>query len=521
MRFAAHITAAGPMQTASLIVELVRSRPRLVFWTLAIVQGALWFLIPSLFYAAPPGDVPRVLAIGREFQLGTGFGPPLAYWMAEIAFRLAFNSVVGVYVLAQACIILTYWALFTLGRELVGPRHAALVVVLMVGIFSFTVASPEFGPALFATPIWTLILLHYWRAVGRGRRIYWYAIGLEFGLLLLTTYLGLLLLVLLLVFSIATARGRAALEYLEPWAAGVVMVLVVFPHLIWFEEARDVLNLAALSGGEAPDRISAFVRIGGALLLAQAGLLLLLMLAGMPARMRRAEAPRVDRPTMEPFAKLFVYYFALAPAWAALLFLTVLGRGGLLVGIAPLVAFSGMAVVAAAGDSIRIYHQHSAATLWVALLLLPPLGAIAALTVLPWIFPLDLRTALPARDMGQFFGENFLRRTGQPLTIVAGDPRLSELIALSAPSRPSLMLQATPERTRWVTPQTLAEKGAVVVWTATDATGTAPPEIRARFPEIVPELPHRFPRRVEGRLPPLRVGWAVIRPRAAATVAPE
>jgi 4-amino-4-deoxy-L-arabinose transferase-like glycosyltransferase len=511
------------MHTASLIVELIRSRPRLVVWTLTIIQAALWFLIPSLFYAAPPGELPRVLAIGREFQLGTNFGPPLAYWLAEIAFRLAFNSVVGVYALAQACIIVTYWALFALGREIVGPRHAALAVVLTVGILVFTIGSPEFGPALLAAPVWALILLHYWRAAGQGRRIYWYAIGFEFGLLLLTTYLGFLLLILLLVYTAATARGRAAISHIEPWAAGVITVLVVFPHLIWFDEAREVLNLAALSGGEAPDRVSAVVRIGGALLLAHAGLILLLVLAGTPAHIRQADAAGIDRPPMDPFAKLFVYYFAVVPAWAVLLFLTILGRAGLLVGAAPLVVFSGLAVVVAARERIRIHHQRGVASLWFALLVLPPLGAIAAVTVLPWVFPLDLRITLPARDMGQFFGENFQRRTGRPLAVVAGEPRLSELIALAAPSRPSLLLQATPERTHWVTPQTLADKGAVVVWTAADTTGTPPPEIRARFPDLVPELPHRFVRRVEGRLPPLRVGWAMLRPRAGAApgTAPE
>jgi 4-amino-4-deoxy-L-arabinose transferase-like glycosyltransferase len=503
------------MHTASLIVELIRSRPRLVVWTLIVIQAALWFLVPSLFYAAPPGELPRVLAIGREFQLGTSFGPPLAYWLAEIAFRLAFNSVVGVYLLAQACIIVTYWALFTLGREIVGPRHAALAVVLTVGIFAFTVGSPEFGPALLAAPIWTLILLHYWRVVGQERRIYWYAIGLEFGLLLLTTYLGFLLLILLLVFTAITSRGRAAMGHIEPWAAGVIMVLVLFPHLIWFDEAREVLSLAALGGGEAPDRLSVVVRIGGSLLLAHAGLILLLVLAAMPGRMRQAAAPSIDRPAMDPFAKLFVYYFAVVPAWAVLLFLTIIGRAGLLVGVAPLVVFSGLAVVIAAGERIRIYHQRGAASLWFALLIVPPVGAIAAVTALPWIFPVDLRITLPARDMGQFFGENFQRRTGRPLAVVAGEPRLSELIALAAPSRPSLMLQATPERSRWVTPQALAEKGAVVVWTATDTAGTPPEEIRSHFPDLVPELPHRFARRIEGRLPPLRVGWAVIRPRAA------
>jgi hypothetical protein len=294
------------------------------------------------------------------------------------------------------------------------------------------------------------------------------------------------------------------------------MVMVWFPHLIWFEQARDALNLAALSGGVEPNRTAAFIRIGGALLLAQTGLLLLTALAGSPGGVRR-DAPTIDRPGMDPFARLFVYYFALASAWAALLFQTVLGRAGLAAGTAPLLIFSGLAVVVAAGDSIRIYRQRGAALLWLGLLVLPPLGAVAAVTLLPWVFPLDFKVMLPARDMGQFFAENFQRRTGRPLAIVAGEPHLAELIALTAPSRPSLLLQATPERTRWVTPQSIAENGMVVVWTALDTTGAAPAEIRAAFPELVPELPHRFLRRVEGRLPPLRVGWAVIRPRSITT----
>ena len=65
------------------------SRPALVFWIAALAQAALWTLVPTLFYSAPPGDLPIVLAIGHEFQLGTHLGPPLAFWLAEVAFRLA------------------------------------------------------------------------------------------------------------------------------------------------------------------------------------------------------------------------------------------------------------------------------------------------------------------------------------------------------------------------------------------------------------------------------------------------
>jgi hypothetical protein len=83
----------APMFRVSLILEMLRSRPSLMFWVAALAQGALWTLVPSLFYAAPPGDAPLVLAVGNEWLLGSPYGPPLAYWLADIAYTLAGRSV--------------------------------------------------------------------------------------------------------------------------------------------------------------------------------------------------------------------------------------------------------------------------------------------------------------------------------------------------------------------------------------------------------------------------------------------
>src|SRR5260370_40083439 len=110
------------MLYTSIIVELLRSQPRLAFWTATLAQGALWWLVPSLFYWPPPGELPLVLAIGHEFELGSAFGPPLALWMAEIACRIAGGP--GVYLLAQGCIVIAYYGVFTLARAVVGGDHA-------------------------------------------------------------------------------------------------------------------------------------------------------------------------------------------------------------------------------------------------------------------------------------------------------------------------------------------------------------------------------------------------------------
>src|SRR5262249_19822347 len=95
----------------------------------------------------------------------------------------------------------------------------------------------------------------------------------------------------------------------------------------------------------------------------------------------------------------------------------------------------------------------------------------------------------------------------------AGDRGIAGGAARGPPSRPSLYLDGAPERSPWVTADAIKAKGAVVVWPTNDTAGTPPPEIKERFPDLVPEVPRAFERSVQGQLPLLRIGWGVIRPQ--------
>ena len=88
------------MRFTSLIVELIRARPRLVVWLVITLQALMWLVVSVLLYRSPPGDLATVLAFGREYQVGTDMGPPLAFWLADIAYRAAGNHMFGVYLLA-------------------------------------------------------------------------------------------------------------------------------------------------------------------------------------------------------------------------------------------------------------------------------------------------------------------------------------------------------------------------------------------------------------------------------------
>ena len=234
------------MRFTSLVVELIRARPRLVVWLVVLLQAALWLILPVLLYRSPPGELATVLAFGREYQVGTWLGPPLAFWLADIAYRAVGNHMFGVYLLAQLCAVVTFWTFYQLARAIVGGQQAVLAVLLSMTVVAFSSPGVEFGPLVLARPLWALLLLHSWQIIGQNRRSAWFAWSIEAGLLLLTTSAAIGLLLLIVGFAVATVRGRRTLMSLDPLYALLVIVVLALPWLIWLLRA-DTLTHAAMA----------------------------------------------------------------------------------------------------------------------------------------------------------------------------------------------------------------------------------------------------------------------------------
>jgi hypothetical protein len=503
------------MPHVSLIVEALRARPGAVFWVAALLQALLWVLVPALFYASPPGDLPETLAIGHEWQLGSWRGPPLAFWLAELAFRAAGSHIVGVYILAQACIVAACWAIFRLGRAIVGAQHAALAALLMAGILALSLPTPEFGPLVLAAPLTAFAFLQFWRALGQGRRNSWIALAFSLGLLLLTTYWGLLFFALLAVFLVLTPAGRAAFASIDPWAAAVVAFLIPFPHFVWLWQrgmGRALLPENLFAAGLA-GRLAYWPLLLAGVVALHAGLIVLVVLAGGWRADGQIPAPTIEGRTPDALARRYVWFLALALPLAATLLASVLDTGGTADWATPFVLMSGLAVVVAAGPRITLRRQHVVGFAWVAVLAIPPVLLVGALVAAPWTGAWEWESEQPAGLMGRFYSDTFRRRVGKPLEIVVGDSRVASVVALTAPDRPRLYSAATPERTPWLTDDEVRAKGAIVLWEIEGQGSLPPPAIRARFPDIVAEVPQSFERPVQGFLPALRVGWAVIRPQ--------
>ncbi len=504
------------MRFTSLIVELIRARPVLVFWLVALAQAALWLFLPTLLYSSPPGDVALNLAYGREYLLGSVQGPPLAFWLADIAFRAAGNNMFGVYLLSQVCFVVSLWAVFRLGRAIVGPQHAVLAVLLTITITAFAFPSVEFGPHSLAQPLWALTLLTGWRIIGEGRRNVWFALSIYAGLLVLTTQAAPLLLAMLAVFALSTARGRRMLMSFDPLFALFVVVVLVAPYVVFAARTGIGWELPLPGSLSLEDGLWRWLDVLGGLALALAGMVLLVIVNSRRLSEEPERAPVIYRPAVDPLGRNFVYCFALLPPVVFSILGALLDSPSLIAGKGTVLLLSGLGVVVAAGDLIYLRRQRFLRLVWAWIIIAPALFVIAITLAQPWILGNEVRTMLPARDIGAFFADSFQRRTGQPLGAVAGDPQLATLIGFAAPGRPHLLLDASPERTPWSSFAKFNETGGVVVWRTADTAGTPPVDIARRFQGLVPEVPRSFQRYLTGRQPLLRIGWAIVRPAQAA-----
>lgn len=502
------------MLYVSLFVEILRLRPRLVFWVVTLTQAAIWALVPSIFFSFPPGNLLEVLAIGRDAGFTPDVGPPLGYWAADAAFRLARNHVAGVYVLAQLCVVATYWAVFKLASALVGERQAMLTILLMAGISALSAATPDYTPALLAMPLWALGVLLFLRASATENSRWWFVLAADLSLLMLTSYLSVILVGLLAIFALIKPEIRQRL--LSPCALGAIFVVIcvsLVPISLLKQHFVEALpRISNLRNVETLNQnIVGWLRLVGVVVFSHFGFAILAALAANAIWIRHDSAPVMEGRETTPIERALILFVAIAPPIVVTSAAAIIGYAGV-INPAPLVTFSALALVIAAGPNITLHNQRIISWAWAALLFVPPLLVSIFVTTAPLV-GLDLRVAQPASAVGRFFADTFERRTGKPLAYVGGDQNLALMIGVGAPNRPRVI----GDKPGFPKPAAaeIAEKGAIIVWPATDQAGTPPPDIKARYPDLTPDVPRAFDRSIQVWRPLLRIGWGLIRPANA------
>jgi len=502
---------------ASIYVEGLRARPAFFVGALLSAHAAIWALVAWLANPTPDPKLTIGLALGHEWQLGYVATPPLAPWILEVAYRA--GGLVAVYALGPLCVALAGWLVFLFARRIVGDRHGALAVFLMVGVHPVAFPVGAFDSDLVQMPLVALAVLAWWFAVVERNRFAWIVLGLTCGALAYAGVQGLFVLAALLLLMAATPTGRAALadnrEQIFAVSGLFIFTLLLTPRMIWLQNhgfAGAMQNYDLPSGEIARvDTLGA----GATVLLGHIGLLLMVALASRFFAKDQDIAPVFMRPALAPFGKLVAIVLAFTPPLLALAVAFLFGGRFPAVAAAPLVLYSGLLVVVLTGEALRVHRQRMVAVAGLTLLFLPPALELAIAYASPFFGDAGRSTNWPAREAARYVTDVYRTRTGKPLEYLAGEDVMASSIALLSRDRPHVFIDANTAVAPWVDRAKMESNGGVVVWRIRGANAAPPQALAASLPPIVAESPLTLRWVRSGNLDFVRLGWAIVAPKPA------
>jgi hypothetical protein len=484
-------------------LDRTQKQPAYGLALLIAAQFALWSLAPAMSHSAPPLDVVEMYAWGREGVVATFKHPNLPGLILEGIRRVTGQAGWPAYLVSQICIGVTFWAVFTLGRELLDARRALAGTLMLTGVYFFSWPSPEFNHNVAQMPLWALTSLLFWRAATRDNLLNWALLGAIAGLSLWAKYSSMMLLAPVAIWLLWDAEARRKLLSPGPYIALAAFLLVAAPQALWLTQNQFApLSYAAErsgGGGFLPTLEFLALEIANHL-----PLVLLLAFTGWLGR-PSAEAPE-------------------APSRRALHFLLLIGLGPLaltaLVGVlgsglrtswgAPMFNLSGLIIAALLSNKLSASRLNRLA-----------IGAGALLIVLPSLYFIHMRFGAgftgkplkgnwPQTELTAALEDKWRTQTSSaPLRIVSGDIWTAGLVGMKDAKPPSVLIDGDMRKSPWVTQSELRQKGAVVVWRQGDSA-PAPFRDLAQSKATTLSIPFKnFP-----DIPPLQLHYMIVEPEA-------
>jgi len=221
---------------------------------LCIGWGLYWALLPLAVLGSDYIDILENLEWSRHFQFGYDKNPYFGAWITQAGYVLTGRQTWINYFLSQLSVIICFFCVWKLARELVKPREAFLSVLFLLGILYYSTRSLEFNDDVLEISLWALTILYFYRSLEHQRLRDWLLVGLCGGLAFMTKYYGALLFVSMAVLLLFTAAGRSSFR--RPglyWCIGIIVALSI-PNMVWLYQNKFIafgyaLDRATVSTG--------------------------------------------------------------------------------------------------------------------------------------------------------------------------------------------------------------------------------------------------------------------------------
>jgi hypothetical protein len=504
---------SGPLE-ASIFVEALRGTPATFLALGLIAHALLWAVATQIAEPSPPPQMAIALALGREWMLGYEQMPPLAAWLSAAIFHVT-GSLFAVRLAAALCVAAAGWILFLFARRIMGERHAAIAVLLMVSVFPVAFPGSSLTGDLVQMPLAAAAFLLWRIATSERNPNAWILLVAVLGTMLYAGPQALALIAALIAITLLGARTRAAVFRFDAALCIAVAILVfVFmagPRVLWFWQNGWHNLFAGAGAGIAAEEMLSPYRMPLALLLGHFGFALLIFLATAYATREKESAPVFIREQVSFSTRRNMIALAIAPALLALIALYLFAQPVRQQFFSPLLMLSGIAAVLIGGVRLIVRRQRLVGVIAL-IFLLAPIVMQAFFSFAPGWFGDNRASNWPAGAAARTFTEIYHTRTGRPLKYIVGERVIAAQIAVMSADHPHVYIDADRAHSRWIDDAEFRKKGGVAFWQIRGADAAAPEELRKRLPAFVEEAPLRLPW-ARGGGDPVRIGWAIVPPQ--------
>lgn len=503
------------------LVDFARREPFDVLVIVLVLHVFVWTLMPALLNANLQLDLAEDLALGKEWQLVYWKHPPLPWWIAAGLYQLT-GDVRMVYLLGPLSAAVAMWAVWRLGKDIVGGFPALLAVLALEGLHFFNFSVVKFAHDQCQLPFWALTALFFHRALTREKILDWALAGVFLALSFWSKYAAFALAATLGLFLLVDRDARKAWRTPGPYVMAIAFALVVAPNA-WALVQSDFLPFRYVDArAKTAARWWQFVWYPlqwsfGQLffLLPTLGLLALLY----PPPWKTTTAP-LTIGDVEPnvirsgaFDRRYLAWLAIGPFLVTTLVALPLGRLPVAMWGYPLWSILPLAIVAwrdAPLDPVRLKRFAAAV---IAVLVIMPLAYVVVEEVEPMLRDRPKATQFPGRRLADIVTRDFFEKTGQPLTYVAGTEFAANNVAVYGPTRPHVIVHGDPALSPWIDMDDVKKRGVLLVWEEQGAALVD--DWMKTFPGATVRGRVTLPRQAHGKVAPVRLQYAIVPPAGA------
>jgi len=206
-----------------------------LFYYFLLTHLIIWTLVPSITNHNLPLDTIEALAWGSNLDWGFNKHPPLSALAVKIFYQIFGSQDWVYYLLSQLFVIIAFYYVFKLSKEILNTeKHALLSVLLLEGIYFYNFTTPEFNVNVCMLPFWAMTAYYAYKCLKDHLTKDYIILGIVAALGFLSKYLFIYLLIGIKIFYIFYIRkNNFKINYIVP---GIIFLLILTPHLIWLTE---------------------------------------------------------------------------------------------------------------------------------------------------------------------------------------------------------------------------------------------------------------------------------------------